>query len=117
MGHRGDPIRSTAVVDPEAPARTWTLDEANAALGEISEVVRRAMEATDRSTLLAAVETLAAQGVLLRDHRTGLIDFAARAPSGRPFWLGWMWGEPEIDTWHWVEDGFAGRTPVSEPPS
>ena len=116
MGHGGDPIRSAAVVDPEDPARTWTLGEANAALGRVSETVARAMKATDRATLLAAARELADEGVLLRDPQTGLIDFAARAASGRPYWLCWMWGEPEIDTWHWVEEGFAGRTPVAELP-
>lgn len=105
------------MVDPDDPARTWTLTEANAALGRLSETVARAMKATDRSSLLAAARELADEGVLLRDPRTGLIDFAARASSGRPYWLCWMWGEPEIDTWHWVEDGFAGRTPVDELPA
>jgi hypothetical protein len=105
------------VVDPENPARTWTLEEANAELGRISVVVREAMEARDSASMVAAATALAAEGVLLRDPGSGLIDFAARAPSGRPYWLCWLWGEPEIDTWHWVEDGFAGRTPVSEPPS
>ena len=104
------------MVDPEAPARTWTLAEANADLGRISEQVRVAMATDDRSELLAIVESLAGEGVLLRDPTSGLIDFAARSADGRPFWLCWMWGEPEIDTWHWIEDGFAGRTPVAELP-
>jgi len=105
------------MVDPDDPARTWTLDEANAELGRISEQVRTAMATDDRAELLAIVDALAAEGVLLRDPRSGLIDFAARATEGRPYWLCWMWGEPEIDTWHWVEDGFAGRTPVAELPA
>lgn len=116
MGQVAGPIRSPAVVDPDDPPRTWTLAEANAALGRVSETVARAMAAPDDATLLEAARSLAEEGVLLRDHRTGLIDFAARAASGRPFWLCWMWGEPDIDTWHWVEDGFAGRTPVAELP-
>jgi len=104
------------MVDPEAPARTWTLEQANAELGRISEQVRAAMGAEDQRALLAIVEALGAEGVLLRDPASGLIDFAARSAAGRPYWLCWMWGEPEIDTWHWIEDGFAGRTPVSELP-
>jgi hypothetical protein len=104
------------MVDPHAPARTWTLTEANAALGRISQQVRAAMEADDQVRLLAIVDALATEGVLLRDPSSGLIDFAARSSGGRPYWLCWMWGEPEIDTWHWIEDGFAGRTPVAELP-
>ena len=69
------------------------------------------------SLLVRGVVELADEGVLLRDPRTGLIDFPARAAAGRPYWLCWMWGEPEVDTWHWVEDGFAGRTPVDELPA
>jgi hypothetical protein len=104
------------MVDPDDPARTWTLHDANAALGRISESVRAAMEAADATTVLAIARDLAAEGVLLRDHTSGLIDFAARDVRGRPYWLCWMWGEPEIDTWHWVEDGFAGRTSVDQLP-
>jgi hypothetical protein len=104
------------MVDPHAPARTWTLAEANAALGRISEHVRAAMDADDHTRLLGIVDALAHEGVLLRDPSSGLIDFAARSSDGRPYWLCWMWGEPEIDTWHWIEDGFAGRTPVAELP-
>ena len=105
------------MVDPESPARTWTLAEANAELGRISELVRAAMEAVDDAALVGIAQQLADEGVLLRDHTTGLIDFAARAGAGRAYWLCWMWGEPEVDTWHWVEDGFAGRTPVSDLPT
>lgn len=104
------------MVDPDDPPRTWTLDDANAELGRVSERVRAAMQARDSAELVAIATELAAEGVLLRDPGSGLIDFAARSADGRPFWLCWMWGEPEIDTWHWVEDGFAGRTPVSELP-
>lgn len=105
------------MVDPSNPARTWTLDEANAELGRVSERVRAAMLAPNAAVMVAIADELAGEGVLLRDPRVGLIDFAARATeSGRPYWLCWMWGEPEIDTWHWVEDGFAGRAPVSELP-
>lgn len=105
------------MVDPDDPARIWTLAEANDALARISERVRKAMEATDSTVVVGVARDLAAEGVLLRDHTSGLIDFAARTANGRPYWLCWMWGEPEIDTWHWVEDGFAGRTPVGDLPS
>ncbi len=103
--------------DPADPPRTWTLEEANDALSRISEVVARAMHATDNLALMVAVETLASEAVLLRDVGSGLIDFAACSPSGRPYWLCWMWGEPEVDSWHWLDAGFAGRTPAHSLPS
>jgi hypothetical protein len=64
----------------------------------------------------AAADRLAAMGVLLRDPARGLVDFPARASTGRPYWLCWLDGEPSVRWWHWVEDGFAGRTPISELP-
>jgi hypothetical protein len=105
------------MVDPDDPPRVWTLEEANDALGPVSERVRAAMLAEDATTVLDIARELGADGVLLRDPAIGLIDFAARSSDGRPYWLCWMWGEPEIDTWHWVEDGFAGRAPVAELPA
>lgn len=105
------------MVDPDDPARTWTLDEANGELGRISQRVQAAMAALEQAELLAIASELADEGVLLRDPSIGLIDFAARSVDGRPYWLCWMWGEPEIDTWHWIEDGFAGRTSVIDLPA
>ena len=63
-----------------------------------------------------AVVALEAEGIVLRDVRTGLVDFPAQASSGRGYWLCWIVGEPEVAWWHWPEDGFAGRTPLSQPP-
>ena len=54
---------------------------------------------------------------MLRDLDRGLIDFEAVAPSGRRYWLCWVLGEPEVEWWHWPEDGFAGRTPLESPPA
>jgi len=45
-----------------------------------------------------------------------LIDFPATSPSGRTYLLCWLDGEETIDWWHWPDDGFAGRTPIAEPP-
>ena len=62
------------------------------------------------------VALLAVDGVILRDLARGLIDFAAETAAGRPYWLCWVVGEPSVTWWHWPEDGFAGRTPISDPP-
>lgn len=63
--------------------------------------------------LLASFER---DGVVLRDADRGLVDFPARSPSGRDFLLCWLDGEESIDWWHWPDAGFAGRTPLSDPP-
>lgn len=66
--------------------------------------------------LRAALDELGAEGILLRDVENGLVDFPARSPSGRPYWLCWLVDEPEVAWWHWPETGFGGRTPLSDPP-
>ena len=110
--------------------RHWTVDEANAALEWVGALVERARAAGSQSTgssggngskpaamvLAEVVDALAAEGIVLRDVDRGLIDFSAVTSSGRPFWLCWVVGEPEVAWWHWPEDGFAGRTPVAELP-
>jgi hypothetical protein len=122
------------------PRRAWTVDEANASLGWVSEVVARAqglwdeyrrstvhgarrargnghgLKPADPSPIQACIDELAAAGIVLRDIDRGLIDFPARAPSGRWYWLCWLAGEDTVGWWHWPEDGFAGRTRLDDPP-
>ncbi len=139
MAERSGAGHAGAVPEPE-DVRTWTVEEANAALGWVAEVVARAQEswdhyrahATRRARLVrqnghglvpadptpiqGCIDELAAEGIVLRDVARGLIDFPARAPSGRIYWLCWLAGEDAVEWWHWPEDGFAGRTPLTDPP-
>ena len=41
----------------------------------------------------------------------GLVDFRA-LKAGRPVYLCWRFGEPEVSHWHELEGGFAGRQPI-----
>jgi hypothetical protein len=66
--------------------------------------------------LRALVEELQRDGIILRDPDRGLIDFPAQSPTGRDYLLCWLDGEDSIDWWHWPDAGFAGRTPLTEPP-
>lgn len=51
-------------------------------------------------------------GIQLKDYTRGLIDFPCLR-DGRVILLCWQLGEPEqIEWWHEVEDGFAGRKPL-----
>ena len=51
-------------------------------------------------------------GVQLKDYSRGLIDFPCMR-DGRVVLLCWQLGEPdEIEFWHEVEAGFAGRQPL-----
>jgi hypothetical protein len=121
--------------------RYFTPEEANAALPRVAALVERlraaAGELEQRTEALRerakgngrgpppepaaedlqqVADELAADGIVLRDVATGLIDFPARAADGRPYWLCWRAGEERVAWWHWPEDGVAGRRPVSEAP-
>ncbi len=51
-------------------------------------------------------------GVQLKDYSRGLIDFPSMR-DGRVVLLCWQLGEPEeIQWWHEMETGFAGRQPL-----
>ena len=60
-----------------------------------------------------AVERLDEWDVVLRDIRTGLLDFPALL-DGRRIWLCWRIGEDGISWWHEVTAGFEGRRPTNE---
>lgn len=143
-GPSGNAARVAADEQPpdagERPVRSWTVDEANEALGWVGDVVARAQRlwsdyrahATRRARLVrqnghglvpadpapiqACVDELAREGIVLRDIARGLIDFPAQAPSGRWYWLCWLPDEDAVRWWHWPEDGFGGRTPLTDPP-
>ncbi|MDE2508555.1 MAG: DUF2203 domain-containing protein [Planctomycetota bacterium] len=44
----------------------------------------------------------------------GLCDFPSMM-DGREVYLCWRLGEPAVEHWHEVNDGFAGRQPISSP--
>jgi hypothetical protein len=50
-------------------------------------------------------------GCVLKDWRTGLVDFPA-VYDGRRVWLCWRLGEAAISHWHELESGFSARQPV-----
>jgi hypothetical protein len=51
-------------------------------------------------------------GVQLKDSRLGLVDFPSRI-DGRTVLLCWRLGEPEVQFWHEINAGYAGRQPLS----
>jgi hypothetical protein len=78
------------------------------ARGEPPESTRQSI-AQDISRLL---ERLQGMGIVVRDVRSGLIDFPSLR-DGRIINLCWRRGEPlEIRWWHEVAAGFAGRQPL-----
>jgi hypothetical protein len=55
-----------------------------------------------------AVTELHALGIEVKDMERGLVDFPTEI-SGQPAYLCWMFGEDDIEWWHDLESGFAGR--------
>jgi hypothetical protein len=125
------------------PPRYWTALEADDALDWVTDVVDKARVAARAATRPAAglrrpgapsgnghrpaapepellgqaLAELTQQGIVVRDLEQGLVDFPARSPSGRDYCLCWIVGEPKVAWWHWPEAGFAGRTPLDDPPA
>jgi hypothetical protein len=61
--------------------------------------------------LKKSLETFEEIGCLVKDLEIGLIDFPALY-RGREVYLCWRLGESDIEFWHAVEEGFAGRKPI-----
>jgi hypothetical protein len=121
--------------------RHYTLEEANAALPAVAELIGRLRAARDRLGDREARAALADAspgdgggeagrtvsegfieirdgllelqelGVVLRDLDRGLVDFPSLR-DGREVYLCWEEGEREIGFWHEPDAGFAGRQPL-----
>ncbi len=131
-------------VRPSRPKRRFTLDEANRSLPLVKRVVgdivkthaqalklqheierpsggkQQQQAATFQQQLDACmakledfVDELSEIGCELKDYQAGLIDFVGRH-EGRDVYLCWKLGEERITHWHELDNGFAGRQPVSK---
>ncbi len=77
--------------------------------GGFSDGLRYADLLIDLTSQTNELETL---GVQLKDLDRGLVDFPSLR-DGRVVLLCWQIGEgDEVEWWHNLEDGFAGRTPI-----
>jgi hypothetical protein len=50
-------------------------------------------------------------GAVLKDPRTGLVDFYGHV-DGKPVWLCWKYGEETVTHYHGLDEGFVGRKPI-----
>jgi hypothetical protein len=77
--------------------------------GGFKDGVAYAAVLTELTLQLGELETL---GVQLKDFERGLIDFPSLR-DGRIVLLCWQLGEgDELEWWHDIDAGFAGRTPL-----
>lgn len=58
-----------------------------------------------------ALERLDHLGAQVKDLETGLVDFPTRY-RGEDVLLCWRMGEPDIEWWHGMEEGYRGRKPI-----
>ncbi len=123
-------------------ARTYTLSEARAALPQVKAFMAKIQQARQailklRPTAWPAIQQAAtnggshaagemalhvmrledgvrgilAMGIFIKDLDHGIIDFLGMR-DGREVLLCWRYGEADIDYWHDVNAGFAGRQEI-----
>ena len=78
----------------------------------------RALSAKNRRDSAAgrlrhAIEQVQELGCVVKDLDTGLVDFPTLF-RGQEVYLCWKLGEPQIEFWHGVQEGFAGRKPIDQ---
>ena len=66
---------------------------------------------TSGQTLKASMERIENMGVLVKDLDIGLVDFPTLFRDDEVY-LCWRMDEDDIDHWHGVNEGFAGRKPI-----
>ncbi|HVL92568.1 MAG TPA: DUF2203 family protein [Acidimicrobiales bacterium] len=103
--------------------RYWTVDEARAYLPRLRHLVEVVRTAATLAGVArtnghgtapsddprAALAELESGDIVVRDPRTGLIDFHARGGDGVVYLLCYRLDEPDLAWWHLPEEGFAGR--------
>ncbi|MFL5945481.1 MAG: DUF2203 domain-containing protein [Gaiellaceae bacterium] len=75
-------------------------------LGEIAGTIQDEADA-----IAACAEQIDAAGVQIKSLEEGLLDFPSRR-DGELVLLCWKLGEREIEYWHGIDEGFAGRKPL-----
>jgi hypothetical protein len=75
-------------------------------LGELAETIQGEADA-----IAACAERIDAAGAQIKSLEEGLLDFPSLR-DGELVLLCWKLGEGEIEYWHGVEEGFAGRKPL-----
>ena len=97
---------------PAAPGPTPSpTAPADDAIEEARRIRLRIQGVVDQ--MQASVARIDGWGITLRDIDSGLIDFPALV-TGRQVWLCWRLGEDDVDWWHDLNAGVAGRKRLSE---
>ncbi len=65
-------------------------------------------------TLVEIVKSFEQRGIMVKGLEEGLIDFPHIRSNGEEVYLCWKVGEDDIEYWHTIEEGFAGRRSIEE---
>jgi hypothetical protein len=58
-----------------------------------------------------SMKLILGMGIQIKDLEQGIIDFIGKR-NGQEICLCWRYGEHDIDFWHGIDAGFAGRRPI-----
>ena len=103
-----DEIQTIRADIMERQPEIWPAIERSAGNGgnaALSKLVR------DFERLDDLLHRIQAAGVLVKDLTTGLLDFPALRED-QEVYLCWKYGEADIQFWHEIEAGFAGRQKI-----
>ncbi len=64
--------------------------------------------------LVVLIKDISGKGIVIKDLERGLIDFPHLRENGEEVYLCFLLGEEDIEFWHSIRDGFAGRKNISE---
>ncbi len=73
----------------------------------------KAQRDSNGQTLKTCMERIENMGVLVKDLDLGLVDFPTLFRDEEVY-LCWRMDESDIDHWHGVSEGFAGRKPIDK---
>ena len=120
-------IQEANALLPEVKILLAKIQRAHRKLSKFSDEAKKASEAAEQggggiqngaayatalTELTIQLSDLEGLGVQLKDFERGLIDFPSLR-DGRVVLLCWQMGEgDELEWWHDVDAGFAGRTPL-----
>ncbi len=68
----------------------------------------------EMETLVEIVKGLEQRGILVKSIDQGLVDFPHLRANGEEVYLCWKMGEDDIQYWHRIDDGFAGRKSIDD---
>jgi hypothetical protein len=94
--------------------RFFSLEEANRQLPLVRRIVEDIMAQYGEGNgqdVQALVQELHDLGCFFKGFQEGLVDWYSYY-GGRPVFLCWKLGEPEIAYWHQTDAGFMGRQPI-----